>query len=319
MLSARLPLARDAGMIDDPVRVWGAPGDMDFSALPPGSEAVQDLQPERDRLVARGITVTRTPGGPLPLGLVCLPRARDLARDRIARAAATSERLLIDGQKTDGIDAMLRECRSRGEVGEVISKAHGKIFAFAPNPTAWAPLDPYRIDGGYLTAPGSFSADGVDPGSQLLADSMPPLSGHVVDLGAGWGYLAARALASEAVHRVDLVEADARSLDCARQNLDDPRAAYHWADATEWRPDRSANVVVANPPFHRGRIADPSLGRAFIASAAAALAPGGTLYLVANRHLPYENALNDRFARVDDLPGTTRFKLFRATRPRRAS
>ena len=48
-----------------------------------------------------------------------------------------------------------------------------------------------------------------------------------------------------------------------------------------------------NPPFHSGQAADVDLGRAFLTSAAAALKRGGKLFLVANRQLPYESALDD--------------------------
>jgi 16S rRNA (guanine1207-N2)-methyltransferase len=39
--------------------------------------------------------------------------------------------------------------------------------------------------------------------------------------------------------------------------------------------------------------------------------------MVANRHLPYESALSDRFAAVKELDGTGAFKLFQASRPKR--
>ena len=41
----------------------------------------------------------------------------------------------------------------------------------------------------------------------------------------------------------------------------------------------------------------------------------GDLWMVANRHLPYEAELKKRFAQVAELGGDARFKLFHATRP----
>ena len=40
--------------------------------------------------------------------------------------------------------------------------------------------------------------------------------------------------------------------------------------------------------------------------------------MVANRHLPYEAALQDRFAKVDEVAGDNRFKVLCAARPARA-
>ena len=42
---------------------------------------------------------------------------------------------------------------------------------------------PTRNGEGFLTAPVTFSADGVDPGSRLLVEALPPLTGRVADLG----------------------------------------------------------------------------------------------------------------------------------------
>ena len=70
-----------------------------------------------------------------------------------------------------------------------------------------------------------------------------------------------------------------------------------------------------NPPFHAGRRADPEIGRAFIAAAARMLKPAGTLWLVANRHLPYEISLKDRFRDVAEIAGTSKFKVLQAVRP----
>jgi 16S rRNA (guanine1207-N2)-methyltransferase len=72
-----------------------------------------------------------------------------------------------------------------------------------------------------------------------------------------------------------------------------------------------------NPPFHDGKRASPALGQAFIEAAAGMLRPKGRLLMVANRHLPYEESLAQRFRNVIDLGGDARFKLFCAEAPRR--
>ncbi len=226
--------------------------------------------------------------------------------------------VVVDGARTDGIESLLREVRRRTAVGGPVSKAHGKVFWLTGDASVFAdwlaPREqrPER----YITAPGVFSADGIDPASRLLADALPVKPGrHLADLGAGWGYLAARILANPQVETLDLVEADHIALTCARRNIDDPRARFHWADATTWAPQGRIDTVVMNPPFHTGRAADPGLGRDFIAAAARILAPKGNLWLVANRHLPYEATLAECFGAVQETAGDTRFKVLHATRP----
>jgi len=88
-----------------------------------------------------------------------------------------------------------------------------------------------------------------------------------------------------------------------------------WAsDLGEWA-DQSLDVIVCNPPFHAlGRGDRPDIGRAFIAAAANALKPGGRLWLVANRHLPYEHALGEGFPQVETLAQNGGFKIVEATK-----
>src|SRR5690606_726677 len=103
------------------------------------------------------------------------------------------------------------------------------------------------------------------------------------DLGAGYGYLSTQVLARcPRVSAIDLYEAEARALEPARANMERARLAcardvaigLHWHDVTTGLP-RRYDAIVSNPPFHQGRADLPGLGRAFIASAADALAPRG--------------------------------------------
>ncbi|MBA3325767.1 MAG: methyltransferase, partial [Rhodobacteraceae bacterium] len=184
---------------------------------------------------------------------------------------------------------------------------------------------PARNAAGFVTEAGLFSADGPDPGSQRLAAAFDAgagsrLKGRVADLGAGWGWLAHEALVRcPGISSIDLYEAEARALDAARCNVPDPRAAFHWADVrTLRRADPAHDAVIANPPFHAGRAAEPELGRAFVAAAARLLKPSGRFLMVANRQLPYEAALDAAFGRWEKLSENGAFKVIAAERPRRA-
>ncbi|WP_424988550.1 class I SAM-dependent methyltransferase [Microbulbifer sp. S227A] len=323
-MSARLPLAIETGGLVLPetgtLSVLHPVASSDLSALPlERVEVVQPFKPDFDHFQALGYSCVPNGNGTCSAALVILPRAKALARALIATASARSTGVVVvDGSKTDGVDSILRDCRKRVEISGPISKSHGKLFWFPATPAAFADWAAQtRVVDGYETAPGVFSADGIDPASELLAQVLPQTLGkHVIDLGAGWGYLASRVLENTGVQRIDLVEADANALDCARRNLSDARARFHWADATGWTADQRADTIVMNPPFHTGRAADPSLGRAFVAAAARLLAPSGHLWMVANRHLPYERTLEGCFAQVQEAGGDNRFKIFHATRPK---
>lgn len=308
-----------------------ARGDADLTAF--GAEAVlavQGFRPDHDRLAARGIAVVPELGDAtgFDVALVQIVKARARTLGAIAEALGVLRpggTLLVDGPKEEGIEAILKALRADFEIDGVFSKAHGKlIWLTRPTDLPRAIADriqtPAVTEDGHVTAPGGFSAEGPDRGSELLVALTPPLKGRVADLGAGWGYIAAEVLAEHPeITHLDLIEADHAALEAARANVDDPRAAFHWADATRFAPDEPYDAILCNPPFHTGRRADPGLGRAFIAAAARMLKPAGKFVMVANRHLPYEAALKEAFATGRMLGELEGFKLYEASKPRHSA
>ncbi len=327
MLAHRLSLALERKIVSLPengkIAVVSPVAGTDLSALPrERTEVVSRSFRVHQTFTGSGFRVVPVPEGTYAMAILSLPRAKAAARAALAEIVpVTSGPTVIDGQKTDGVESLQRELGRRAVVGEVLVKAHGRMFAATGVDCAgWnvAPRHVARPKGGtYKIPPGAFSCDGIDTGSRALADALPDtMNGHVVDLGSGWGYLADAVLERADVASVDLVEDDLAALEAARANLDDVRARFHWADAQAFRPDPPADHVVTNPPFHVGRNADASIGQGFIRAAARMLSRKGTLWLVANRHLPYERTLVEAFRDVCTLGRHAEYKLFKATQPR---
>ena len=324
MTGQRLSLALSGAGLALPegrIAVFHPGAGADLSDLPRDRvKVITGFRPDYEHFEAAGFDCATAPEGEYSAALVCLSRARKRSQADIAMAAGVAPLVIVDGAKTDGVDAILRACRDRMPVEGPINKAHGKLFWFAGGDAFadWAEGVAHEIVPGFVTRPGVFSADGIDPASEALAAVLPvKLGREVADLGAGWGYLAARVLERAGVERVHLVESEHTALDCARRNVTDTRAEFHWADARHWTPESGLDAVIMNPPFHTTRDADPSLGRDFIRAAARVLKPGGSLWMVANRHLPYESTLAECFGDITALPGDNRFKLVHARRPSR--
>ncbi len=157
------------------------------------------------------------------------------------------------------------------------------------------------LEGRFWSCPGLFNWDEIDKGSQLLVDHLPKrLHGKVADLGSSWGFLSDFITRNhENVTLLDLFEADRIALEAAKRNLGNIpvklRPQFHWADVTKGVGEAKYDFIVMNPPFHEGRHSDYGLGAKFIAAAARALKPGGQLWMVANRHLPYERYFPEVF------------------------
>jgi 16S rRNA (guanine1207-N2)-methyltransferase len=327
MATSRLAFAADTGLLslpdDGAIGLFGATADSDLSFVPKDrAQVIQRNYPDHAGLARRGFDCTVEATGPFTATIVTLPRAKAYAQSLVAEAAALTKggTVYVDGAKTDGVDTMLKALKKQGLDVTQVSKNHGRVIAFTADDrlSDWIDTEPKKNKDGFFTQPGVFSADGADPASVALAAALPAkLGGRVADLGAGWGYLAQAILNHEGVTGVTLVEADHAALDCAKLNVTDDRASFDWADATQWENKEYFDSAVINPPFHTGRKGDPSLGQAFIDTAARVLKPTGKLYLVANRHLPYEQTLEARFKNVAEIAGDRSFKIVEASHPTR--
>lgn len=282
------------------------------------------LKPRYDRLVARGADVIEGFAPPYDCAVVHITKSKAESRGLIGLAyqqLATSGILIIDGQKTDGIEGRIRELKKLSDMAPTTSKSHGKITSLIKtnaNSTLgeWVgELMLCETEDGFLTTPGCFSPNGADIGSQLLAAHFENLSGHLADFGGGWGYLSKIALSQNSeIERLDLFEAYAPALDCATRNIEDARLNLNWEDVTTLS-DQSFDTIIMNPPFHQGRGQDLSLGQAFIQSAARNLHKRGQLLMVANRQLAYEATLSAAFKKIEPLRVTQGFKIIRASQP----
>ncbi|MBL0163752.1 MAG: class I SAM-dependent methyltransferase [Xanthomonadales bacterium] len=296
----------------------------------------QSFKPFASALERSGLQVgDPQPGQQFPLVMILPPRQRAEARAVFARGARHAEAggIIIASMANDeGARSGEADFRRLFGTAQVLSKHHCRVFWSTLDKSAmdpalleeWSGLDAPRAigDGRFVSRPGLFAWNRIDPASALLAAHLPrDLCGRIADLGAGYGYLACEVLQGcSGVEAIDLYEAEARALEPARINIDKALAqlgrqvdvSIHWHDVCSGLPHRY-DAIISNPPFHQGRADQPELGQSFITAAANALRPGGNLWLVANRHLPYEQTLGARFNNVRTVALKHGFKVFHAS------
>lgn len=237
------------------------------------------------------------------------------------RALKVGGRLDVMAPKDKGGSRLNKELAAFGvEVGETAKAHHRRCVVIRP--ARLTGMDAAVADGAARivpgleawSQPGIFAWDRIDAGSALLARHMPVLKGAGADLGCGYGALSTVALRSGAVTALRLIDLDRRAVEAARRNVVDARATFEWADVRTLAADGDLNFIISNPPFHDGGAEDRRLGQAFIRKGAGMLKKGGTAWIVANRHLPYEAELNAAFARVRPVADAGGYKLFEAVK-----
>jgi 16S rRNA (guanine1207-N2)-methyltransferase len=195
-----------------------------------GQTCEQSFRPEADALDAAGLVRAEAelqPPARFPLVLVLPPRQREQARALLARAvrlAGAGGCVVTSAPNNAGARSMQDDLEKLAGPVSVLSKHKCRVAWTAPLGDAvdealcdaWLAFDRPRpiLDGRWLSRPGLFAWDRVDPASELLASHLPgDLAGRAADLGAGWGYLSIELLArNPGITALDAYEAQARAL-----------------------------------------------------------------------------------------------------------
>ncbi len=297
----------------------------------------QSFKPEAELLQRASFNVTPMlqdkEGGKFSLVLILPTRQRDEARALFARAITLLKPngvVIAAAGNNEGARSLEDDLEKLIGSVNTLSKNKCRVFWSIPQSqtinqqllSQWNQIDAIRpvLNGKYMSRPGVFAWDRIDIASSLLAQYLPSsLSGTAADLGAGFGYLGDELLKKCAgITALNVYEAEYRALQLSKLNLEKYTSrvpiVYHWHDVTSGLHDKY-DVIVTNPPFHtQNRMDRPDIGRRFITVAAQSLNPGGQLWLVANRHLPYEEVLADGFDGIKVIAQEQGFKVIAAAK-----
>lgn len=134
------------------------------------------------------------------------------------------------------------------------------------------------------SSPGIFSPDGIDKGTVILLDEVPPpaTQGNLLDIGCGWGPVAlTMALMSPGAH-VYAVDVNERCIALTNENA----AALELGNVTASQPDDvdpsiRFDTIWSNPPIRIGKAELHALLLMWLPR----LAPGGEAWLVVQKNL----------------------------------
>lgn len=232
--------------------------------------------------------------------------------------------LWLVGEKRSGVQSLAKKLpESFSKARKTASGNHCQLFSAehindagdSPPLTDYATHVHYELKGhseSFTTLPGVFSQTHIDPATLLLLNTLgeKPL-GHVLDFACGAGVItSALHQSAERLTACDVnpMAIAASTMTFSQQGIEvDLRLADGLPDNLEM-----FDTIVSNPPFHTGQNTDYAIARKFLASARKHLNKGGTLYIVANRFLPWAEVIEEGFGHCDVLADDGRYRVYKA-------
>lgn len=187
---------------------------------------------------------------------------------------------------------------------------------------AWPQSKRYdNIDMTVCAYPGVFAGTNLDIGTREMVavlDQTPVSAKKIIDFGCGTGILAVSIAKLRSEATVIASDQSAVAVASARATVVanglDNRITVIRDDGLTIQPDASADLILFNPPFHSGSAVHADTSLRLFADAARVLAPGGELWVVANRHLGYAARLEKIVGPTRDVSRTPKFTVTVSTK-----
>ncbi|KIE21022.1 16S rRNA methyltransferase [Vibrio sinaloensis] len=161
--------------------------------------------------------------------------------------------------------------------------------------------------------PGVFSHGQFDVGSQLLLDTLPALTGKVLDFGCGAGVIGSVMATLNPEIELEMCDISALAVESSKATL----AANQLSGkvfASDVYSDTSDDYqfIVSNPPFHAGLDTSYSATETLLATAPKQQTKQGELFIVANSFLKYPPIIEQAYGNCETLNKTNKFTIYHA-------
>lgn len=167
--------------------------------------------------------------------------------------------------------------------------------------------------------PGVFSREKLDIGTRVLLPCIPADLGEarVVDLGCGNGALGLQAAQRNPHIQLTFIDESWAAVASARDNFaaafPGRNAHFDVSDGLSEATTNSADLILCNPPFHQQQVVGDQIARRLFRQSHHALAPGGRLLVVGNRHLGYHQTLKRYFDTIEQVAAAPKFIVLAAS------
>jgi 16S rRNA (guanine1207-N2)-methyltransferase len=258
--------------------------------------------------------------------VIFYPKSKDQLAYTLAQlksAIGSSTQVFVTGDNKGGIKSLSSHAEKLGLGANKLDNAkHCLWFAlfgdFQQLPAAKTISFTISAAGEQLmlhSLPGVFNHGKLDTGTALLLENLPDVSqGKVLDFACGCGVVGAMLKRKQPA--IELFSSDISTLAVKATEL---TLAANGLTATVIAADglpaipKQFDYIVSNPPFHTGIKTDYSIVEAFISQSAKRLSAHGSLTIVANSHLAYQELLQQAFKKVTVKAKANGFVIYQAS------
>lgn len=268
------------------------------------------------------------PAAEFAVGVLFLPKAKELTEYLLQALAAKVERLYIVGEKRAGIERAAKQLAQYGRSYKLDSARHCQLWrcdisqpANKPDLTALVQSFSLNIKQQQIvvkTLPGVFSHGRLDQGTELLLAQLDNLAqGHILDFGCGAGVIGTVLAKMYPQSTVSLLDVDAFAIASAQLTLaaNQVQAKVIAGKGIDDAPYELA-AIVSNPPFHQGVHTNYQATEQMLKQAAQHLAVNGQLRIVANSFLKYPPIIQQHLGNCEHLAQGYGFTVYNAQKVR---
>ncbi len=270
------------------------------------------------------------PPGPFQAAFLFLPKSKQyqtFALQLLAPALLAQGSIFVVGPKDGGAGSASGLIEAAGL--KIVSKHSGKHCVLwrcqTGTAVALAPAYPYahfEASGwGHTlkiaTLPGVFSHGRFDVGTEYFIKVLQEQAltfGSALDWGCGAGVLGSLLSKLAPAAKITLVDINALAIESSRETIRINQLKgieVVVSDGFAGLENESFDLIVSNPPAHKGFDSDLGATKNFLKNAPARLSNKGRLFIVANAHLPYGDEMRKSFKTVTAIASARGFTIWR--------
>lgn len=234
--------------------------------------------------------------------------------------------LILIGNKQDGLKSIVKnaaEIYGLKNNTKKVGSCYRAVFNKPVSNQEKLPTNDYGTlrqincqDETFYSKPGVFGWDKVDRGSQLLVSTLPKVKQYmktvnsVLDLGCGWGYLMLATRDWDVPMRC-ATDNNMAAIDAASRNFSEAgiQVDCRIDDCASEIRERF-DLILCNPPFHKGFAVSDSMTRKFLSNAARLSRRSTRAIFVVNQFIPLDKLSADYFSECRELASADGFKVY---------